>query len=97
MTIRESHSQFTVVNISKDNMEVHEAVELIAYLYFDGKIEQGSKFEVELCKAVISQIKDNPDISHRSLALSWIYFHAFARNPLGQSIEVHCIFQSFNI
>ena len=70
-------------------MEVHEAAELIAYLYFDGKIEQGSKFEADLCEAVIAQIKNNPDISHRSLALTWIYFHAFARNPLGQSIEVY--------
>ena len=69
-------------------MEIHEAVELIAYLYYDGKIEHGSKFEAGLCKTIISQIKNNPDISYRSLALCWIYFQAHARNPLGHSIKV---------
>ena len=67
---------------------MHEAVELIAYLYFDGKIDQESKFELELCKNVIGQIKNNSEISHRILALCWIYFQAVATKPFGQSIKV---------
>ena len=69
-------------------MEIHEAVELIAYFYFDAKIEQGSKFEVEMCEAVIDQIKNKSDISNQNLALCWIYFNAHAREPLGQFIKV---------
>ena len=69
-------------------MEIHEAVEVIAYLYFDGKIEQRSKFEAELCTNLISQIKNNDDISYRTPALCWIYFQAHARNPLGHSVKV---------
>ena len=61
---------------------------MIAYLYFDGKIDQGSKFEIELCKTVTSEIKNNPEISHRTLALCWIYFQALTTVPLGQSIKV---------
>ena len=72
----------------KENMEIHEAVELIAYLHFDGKIEQGSKFESKMFDSVIGQIKNFPDMSHRTLALCWIYFLAHAREPLGQSIMV---------
>ena len=68
----------------QDNMEIHEAVELIAYLYYDGKIDQGSKFEIELCKAVTDQIKNNPDISHRTLALCWIYLH----RQFGESFQL---------
>ena len=69
-------------------MEIHEAVELIAYFYFDAKIEQGSKFEVEMCEAVIDQIKNKSDISNQNLALCWIYFNAHSREPLGQFIKV---------
>ena len=64
-------------------MEVHEAVELIAYLCFDGKISQGSKFEKQLCDAVLDQIENNTDMSHRTLALCWIYYEAFERRPYG--------------
>ena len=80
--------RITVNLVSKDNMEVHEAVELVAYLYFDGKIDQGSKFELELCKDIIAQIKNNSEISYRTLALCWIYFQAVATKPFGQSLEV---------
>ena len=69
-------------------MAIHEAIELIAYLHFDGKIEQGSKFESRMCDAVLGQIKNSPDISHRTLALCWIFLLAHAREPLGQSIHV---------
>ena len=69
-------------------MEIHEAVELIAYFHFDAKIEQGSKFEVEMCEAVIDQIKNKSDISNKDIALCWIYFNAHAREPLGQFIKV---------
>lgn len=69
-------------------MEIQEAVEVIAYLYFDGKIEQKSNFEVELCTNLISQIKNNDDITYRTLALCWIYFQAHAKEMLGHSIKV---------
>ena len=72
----------------KENMKLHQAPEFIAYCYFDAKIEQKSKFEVDLCKTVIDQIKNSSCISRRSLALYWIYFQAHARNPLGQFIRV---------
>ena len=32
--------------ISNENITLYQLIELIAYLHFDGKIEQGSKFEV---------------------------------------------------
>ena len=69
-------------------MEIHEEIELIAYLYFDGKIEQGSKFEKMLYKAIIAQIENDSNISARTLALCWIYLQAYSREPLGKSIEV---------
>ena len=72
---------------SKENMAIHEAIELIAYLHFDGKIEQGSKFESEMCDSVLGQIKKS-DISHKTLALCWIFLLAYAREPLGQSVNV---------
>ena len=92
MTFEQLQFIFTL-NIEpwKENMEIHEAMELIAYLHFDGKIEQGSKFESKMCDTVISQIKTFPDLSHRTLALCWIYFLAHAREPLGQSIMVNSI------
>ena len=69
-------------------MMLHQAVELIALLYFDGKIDAESKLETKLCKGVINQIKTDKDISQRTLALCWIYFQAHARDPLGQFIKV---------
>ena len=77
-----------MLTYSKDNMEVHEAVELIAYLCFDGKISQVSKFEKQLCDSVLDQIENNSDMSHRTLALCWIYYEAFERRPYGQFTEV---------
>ena len=71
----------------KDNIEIHQAAELIAYFHFDAKIELGSKFEVQMCEAVLDQIK-NSNLSNRTLALCWIYFQAHARLPLGQFIKV---------
>ena len=74
----------------KDNIEIHQAAELIPYFYFDAKIEQGSKFEDQMCKAVLDQIK-NSNLSSRTLALCWIFFQAHARLPLGQFIKVHIL------
>ena len=76
-------------------MKIHQAPEFIAYCYFDAKIEQESKFEVEMCKTVVDQIKNNLDISRRCLALYWIYFRAHATNPLGQFIKVNECFEYF--
>ena len=70
-------------------MKMHQAVELIALLHFDGKIDAKSKLETDLCKSVIDQIKADKDISQRTLALCWIYFQAHARDPLGQFITVN--------
>lgn len=67
----------------KDNMRIDQAAELVAYCHFDGKIEQESKFEIEINNTVIDQIC-NSDISGRCLALSWIFFKAHSRLPLGQ-------------
>ena len=50
-------------------MAIHEAIELIALAYFDGKIEDESRLETEMCKGAIDQIKNHPDISSRTLAL----------------------------
>ena len=69
-------------------MEIHQAIELVALFYFDGKIDEGSSFEVKQCKAVIDQIKNDPKISQRTLALCWIYLQAHAKDPLGQFIKV---------
>ena len=84
-------------------MKMHQVPELIAYCYFDGKMEKElkSQFEVNMCNAVIDQIKNSTDVAFysgpalppRSLALFWIYFHAHARHVLGKFIKVK---QSFS-
>ena len=82
-------------------MKMHQVPELIAYCYFDGKMEKElkSQFEVNLCNAVIDQISTDepfysePAIPPRSLALFWFYFHAHARHVLGKFIKVK---QSFS-
>jgi len=73
-------------------MALHQAIELVALLHFDGKLEVNSKFEENMHKAIVDQIKTSPEISQRSLALCWIYLKAHARNPLGQFIKVDSIF-----
>ena len=74
--------------ISHGNIATHELIELLAYLHFDGKIEQGSKFEVQMNETVIKQFKNNKELSRRTLSLAWIYFMAHARKPSGISIKV---------
>ena len=71
-------------------MELHQAIELVALLHFDGKLEAKSKFEENMHAAVVDQIKASP-ISQRALALCWIYLQAHAQNPLGQFIKVDFI------
>ena len=73
--------------LSHENIATHELIELLAYLHFDGKIAQGSKFEVQMSETVIAHFK-NTRISSRSLALCWIFCKAHAREPSGISIEV---------
>ena len=74
--------------ISHENIATHDLIELIAYLYYDGKIAQGSKFEVQMSETVIDHFKKNTKISRRNLALCWIFCKAHAREPAGASIEV---------
>ena len=70
-------------------MALHQAIELVALLYFDGKLEAESKFEKHMYKTVIDQIKNHPEMSQRSLALCWVYLQAHAQNPLGQFVKVN--------
>ena len=72
-------------------MALHQAIELVALLHFDGKLETKSKFEENMHKAIVDQIKTSPEISQRTLALCWVYLQAHARNPLGQFIKVNSI------
>ena len=74
--------------ISHENIATHDLIELIAYLYYDGKIAQGSKFEVQMSETIIDQFKNDAKISRRTLALCWIFCKAHAREPSGISIEV---------
>ena len=74
-------------------MEIHQAIELVSLFYFDGKIDEGSSYEETQCEAIIDQIKNDPNISQRTLALCWIYLRAHAENPLGQFIKVTEIFR----
>lgn len=69
-------------------MEIHQAIELVSLFYFDGKIDDESLYEVKQCEAIIDQIKNDPGISQRTLALCWIYLRAHAKDPLGQFIRV---------
>ena len=69
-------------------MAIHQAIEFVALLHFDAKIDQKSRFETDLYKDVIDQITNNPDMSPRTLALSWLYCQVHATNPLGQFIKV---------
>ena len=73
-------------------MAIHQAIELVALLYFDGKLEANSKFEEDMHKAIVDQLKTSTKISQRTLALCWVYLQAHARNPLGQFIKVDSIF-----
>ena len=72
-------------------MALHQAIELVALLHFDGKLEAKSKFEVNMYETVMNQIKMHPDMSQRSLALCWVYFKAHSRNPLGLFIKVNSV------
>ena len=76
-------------------MKIHQLPEFIAYCYFDAKIEQKSKFEVNMCDSVIDQLKTS-DVSPRILALCWIYFQAHSQHLLGKFIKVKII-SDFNI
>ena len=69
-------------------MTIHQAIELIALLYFDAKIDQKSRFEANMCEDAIDQVKNDPNISPRTLALCWLYCQAHATDPLGQFIKV---------
>ena len=69
-------------------MALHQAIELVALLHFDGKLETKSKFEENMHKTVVEQMKTHPDMSERTLALCWVYLQAHSRNPLGQFIKV---------
>ena len=73
-------------------MALHQAIELVALLHFDGKLEAKSKFEVKMYETVVNQIKTHPKMSQRSLALCWIYLHAHSRNILGQFIKVKSVY-----
>ena len=57
----------------QNNIQIHNAIEIIAYCHFDGKVEQGSKFEKTLCDNLLKQFKSSNDLTKRSLALCWIY------------------------
>ena len=70
-------------------MAIHQAIELVALYYFDGKIDEESAYDVKHCKAVINQLKTNLNMSQRTLALCWIYLQAHAKVPLGQFIKVN--------
>ena len=82
--------------LSNENIPTHELIELIAYLHFDGKIEQGSKFEVQMSETIIDHFKNNTKISRRTLALCWIFCKAHAREPSGTSIEVKKFYELNN-
>ena len=74
--------------LSNENIATHELIELIAYLHFDGKIAQGSKFEVQMSETFIDHFKKDLKISCRGMALCWIFCKAHAREPSGISIQV---------
>ena len=63
-------------------------IELVALFYFDGKIDEESSYEIKQCKTIIDQIKNDQNISQRTLALCWIYLQAHKKDPLGKFIKV---------
>ena len=42
-------------------MALHQAIELVALLHFDGKLEVNSKFEENMHKAIMDQITVSPE------------------------------------
>ena len=76
-------------------MSIREAIEFVALLHFDAKIDQKSRFETDMFATVLDQLK-HPEISPRTLALCWLYCHAHATNPLGQFIKVSLSFVNSN-
>ena len=73
-----SHSVRRHINVQfileKENIPIHNAIEIIAYCHFDGKVDQGSKFEKNLSENLLEHLKSNEDLTNRCLALCWIYF-----------------------
>ena len=68
-----SHLLKLLSNHSKENIPIDNVIEIIAYCHFDGKIEQKSRFETNLCNDLLDQLKSNNDLTERSVALCWIY------------------------
>jgi len=68
-------------------MATHQAIEFVALLHFDAKIDQKSRFETDMQEVVIDHLK-NPEMSPRTLALCWLYCQVHSLNPLGQFIKV---------
>jgi len=69
-------------------MAFHQAIEFVALLHFDAKIDQKSRFETDMFQSIINQIINNPEMSARTLALCWLYCQVHATNPLGKFIKV---------
>ena len=56
--------------ISSDNVEIDEAVEIMAYTLADGKVEQESMFETRLYNDLLEQLENDKVL--KSLLLKWV-------------------------
>jgi len=63
----------------KENMKIYQVPELIAYCYFDGKIDQGSTFEVEM--KMNSNIITKANVTRAESNLLQ-YFYSFSANNI---------------
>ena len=48
---------------SKDNVSLTNALEIIKYCLYDGKVDQGSTFETKLYKSLVTQISQTVSLN----------------------------------
>ena len=91
--------------ISTENVQISEAVEIMAYCLMDGKVEQKSTFESQLYEELLKQMMEALpgcfllDAYHRydtlvpkeTLALIWIYLHIIGK-PADQFLNNRKLF-----
>ena len=91
--------------ISTENVQISEAVEIMAYCLMDGKVEQKSTFESQLYEELLKQMMEVlPGCFHlytyhrydtlvpkETMALVWIYLHIIGK-PADQFLNKRGLF-----
>jgi len=65
--------------ISTDYVKLPEALEIMAYCLYDGKVDQQSEFETSLYNSLLDQLKEMKDIPGTALALIRMYLQVLGK------------------